>query len=332
MCGRKVSSEFEARIQVRFDELLSAGPPPPAERVVRRHDEAVRRHVDDVATSIAPRDLVGLRVVVDCANGAAATVAPLVFARLGCDTHVIHDRPDGRNINAASGATAPEALSVAVVEQGADLGVAFDGDADRVIAVDHAGAVVDGDPIIGICAVDRKRRGILRDDTVVVTVMTNLGFRRGMDAAGITVVETPVGDRHVLEVLDSRGLTLGGEQSGHVIFRDLATTGDGILSAVQLLDVVARTGTRLADLAAATMTRLPQMLCNVATATRPPDLHDRLAPLIARAEAGRGDRGRILVRPSGTEPLVRVMVEAETDDEARATAEGLAAEVASLLG
>jgi phosphoglucosamine mutase len=214
-----------------------------------------------------------------------------------------------------------------VVAAGADLGLAFDGDADRVLAVDGAGEQVDGDQIIGICAIDRHERGRLAHDTVVVTVMSNLGFRHGMAAHGITVVTTDVGDRHVLEELDRGGHSLGGEQSGHVIFRDLASTGDGLLTGLCLLDVVARSGRSLADLAAAAMTRLPQVLVNVRGAHRVPGLLDVLAPEVAAAEAELGDRGRVLLRPSGTEPVVRVMVEAPTDAEAHAIAARLASAV-----
>jgi phosphoglucosamine mutase len=212
-----------------------------------------------------------------------------------------------------------------VREHGADLGIALDGDADRLIAVDHTGAVVDGDHIIAIAANDLRARGALRHDAVVVTVMTNLGFRLAMQAAGIDVVETAVGDRYVLEALAAGGYSLGGEQSGHVIFADHATTGDGILTAVALLDAVKRTGRPLAEVAGAAMTSLPQVLVNVAVSRRMPDVADLLRDDIADAEAELGETGRILVRASGTEPLVRVIVEAPTDELARNVAERLAA-------
>jgi phosphoglucosamine mutase len=199
------------------------------------------------------------------------------------------------------------------------------------VAVDGGGRIVDGDQVIAICALDRHARGLLAGDAVVVTVMTNLGFRRSMEAAGIRVVDTKVGDRYVLEALDADGYTLGGEQSGHVIFRDLASTGDGVLSAVQLLDVVARTGRSLADLADTSMTRLPQVLRNVRVAERPDDVDAALAPHVAASMARMADRGRVLIRPSGTEPLIRVMVEAETDEEARREADSLVAAVESLF-
>jgi phosphoglucosamine mutase len=259
------------------------------------------------------RRLDGLRLVVDCANGAASVVGPRVLRRLDADVTVIHAEPDGTNINAACGSTHPASLQAAVVAQGADAGLALDGDADRVVAVDHTGALVDGDHLLAICALDLHARGGLRSDTVVVTVMTNLGFRLAMSAAGISVVETAVGDRYVLEALDAGGLNLGGEQSGHIIFRDVATTGDGILTGLRLLDVIKRSGRTLHDLATSAMTQLPQVLRNVRVGDR-----DGLVgaaavwEAVAAVEAELGERGRVLLRPSGTEPVVRVMVEAPT--------------------
>ena len=267
----------------------------------------------------------GLRVVLDAANGAAHEIAPAVLRAAGADVIVIAASPTGRNINDGCGATAPSLVAGAVVEHGADVGIALDGDADRLIAVDHTGRVVDGDHIIAIVANDLRSRGELRHDTVVVTVMTNLGFRLAMDSAGIEVVETAVGDRYVLEALAAGGFSLGGEQSGHVIFADHATTGDGVLTAVALLDAVKRGGRSLADIAAGTMTSLPQVLVNVGVAARMPDVAARLADEIAAAEHELGEAGRVLVRASGTEPLVRVMVEAPTHHRAQDVADTLAA-------
>jgi phosphoglucosamine mutase len=266
--------------------------------------------------------------VVDCAHGAATAVAPEVLAGLGVDVEVIHAEPDGTNINDGCGSTNPDELARTVVVRGADLGIAFDGDADRVVMVDGTGALVDGDHIIALCAIDRHDRGVLAGDSVVVTVMTNLGFRLAMEKRGIHVVETAVGDRYVLEALEAGGLALGGEQSGHVIFRDLATTGDGLLTAIQTLDVVVRSGRSLADLAAGAMTRLPQVLVSVRVPDRDPALVDRLAPTIAAVEARLGAEGRILVRPSGTEPVVRVMAEAPTQADAQAAVDDLVAALA----
>ncbi|MFP3900802.1 MAG: phosphoglucosamine mutase [Acidimicrobiia bacterium] len=285
-----------------------------------------------VTASLGGRRLGGLRVAVDCANGSACVVAPQVLRDLGAAVEVLHARPDGTNINDGCGSTHPEGLARAVVGAGADAGVAFDGDADRVLLVDGAGEVVDGDQIIALCAIDRHARGTLPGDAVVVTVMSNLGFRRAMQARGIAVVETRVGDRHVLEALEERGLALGGEQSGHVIFRDLATTGDGLLTALQVLDLMVREGRPLADLAAAAMTRLPQVLRNVRMAERDPAIVDRLAGDVAAAERRLGERGRVLVRASGTEPLVRVMAEAPTPAEAEATVDDLVRAVERLSG
>jgi phosphoglucosamine mutase len=288
-----------------------------------------------VVASLEGRRLGGLTAVVDCANGAASVVAPRVLAGLGIDLHVLHDSPDGVNINDRCGSTHTEHLARTVVERGADLGIAFDGDADRVLLVDAAGEVVDGDQIIALCAIDRRARGVLTGDSVVVTVMSNLGFRLAMDRRGIKVVETRVGDRYVLEALESGGLSVGGEQSGHVIFPDvpgLATTGDGLLTALQALDVVVRSGRTLAEVAAEAMTRLPQVLRNVRVADRAPAVVERLAGDIAAVEARLGAEGRVLVRPSGTEPLVRVMAEAPTAAAAQAAVDDLvrAAEALSL--
>jgi phosphoglucosamine mutase len=282
---------------------------------------------DHVLGALEGRDLAGLRVVVDAANGAASGLAGRIFRAAGADVVVIHDQPDGRNINAGCGATDTASLAAEVVAERADLGIALDGDADRLLAIDHEGHLVDGDHIIAICALDLRSRRALRDDTVVVTVMTNLGFRLAMEAAGIHVVETAVGDRYVLEALDAGRYSLGGEQSGHVIFRDLATTGDGLLTGLVLCDAVRRGGRPLAALAADAMTRLPQVLVNVRVAERIADPATRFAAEIAAVEAAIGERGRVLVRPSGTEPLVRVMVEAASEDVARASADRLAAAV-----
>jgi phosphoglucosamine mutase len=267
---------------------------------------------------------------VDCANGAASDVGPRLLRSLGAVVTVLHDEPDGTNINAGCGSTYPADLQRAVVAQGAAVGVALDGDADRALAVDAAGRLIDGDQIIAITAIDRRERGALAADTVVVTVMTNLGFRLGMAEHGIEVLEVPVGDRYVLEALDDGGLTLGGEQSGHVIFADRATTGDGLLTAVQLLDVVVRTGRTLAELADDAMTRLPQVLRNVRVERGAGDVSAAIADQVAEVEAELGDHGRVLIRASGTEPLVRVMVEAPTAAQAEAAAERLASAVADL--
>ncbi len=293
----------------------------------RRDDGGVldryRQHLHD---GIEGRRLSGLSVVLDCANGAASTVAPEVVRGLGAEVGVLGDRPDGTNINDGCGSTSPAALQRAVLHHGADAGLAFDGDADRLIAADAQGQLVDGDQIIGLCAVDRHRRQRLAHDTVVVTVMTNMGFRLAMAEHGIHVVETDVGDRHVLAAMHDGGFSLGGEQSGHVIFGDVATTGDGLLTAITVLDVMARTGRTLSELASV-MRRLPQVLLNVPTAGRG-DVIGELADHVVAAETELAGEGRVLVRASGTEPMVRIMVEAPSTERAEAIASRLAGAVA----
>ncbi len=269
--GRKLDDEVESALEATLDELVQGrreqdpsptGPTGDAIGTVEATPEYLLAYAESVEQSIEGRDLGGLRLVVDCANGSATTIAPHVFRGLGASVVVLHAEPNGTNINEGCGSTHPGDLQRAVVERGADAGLAFDGDADRVLAVDRNGALVDGDQIIAVNAVDLHQRGRLRSDTVVVTVMSNLGLRLAMNERGIAVVETPVGDRFVLDALEAGGYALGGEQSGHVVFPDLATTGDGLLTAVQLLDAVNRAGKGLDELAAV-MTRLPQVLRNV---------------------------------------------------------------------
>jgi len=276
------------------------------------------------------RRLDGMRIVVDCANGAASAIAPEVLADLGAEVIVTFAEPDGLNINAGCGSTHPEALQRAVIDEDAHLGLAFDGDADRLLAVDEQGRLVDGDQILALCATDMRDRGRLTDDTVVVTVMSNLGFRQAMGREGITVIETAVGDRHVLAAMASGGFSLGGEQSGHLVFGDLGTTGDGVLSAVILADLVRREGVALGDLVDAAMTKLPQVLRNVRVERPMPDVAERLAGPIAEVEAELGSGGRVLLRPSGTEPVVRVMAEAPTEAEAAAAVDRLVVAVESV--
>lgn len=327
--GAKLSDLTQNRIQAELDRRRATPALATAAPIIDCSEE-LGRYRDAIVDSLEGRDLRGLRLVVDCANGSNYVIAPAVLAAVGAEVTVIHDAPDGHNINDHCGSTHPEDLQRLVVERKADIGLAFDGDADRVLAVDHQGQLVDGDHIIAICAIDRHARGVLARNAVAVTVMSNLGFRLSMQARGIEVIETPVGDRHVLEALEREGATFGGEQSGHIIFADLATTGDGLLTAVQLLDVVCRSGRPLADLAADSMTRLPQVLRNVRVPAPVVDLEARLAPAVARVEAALAGRGRVLIRPSGTEPLVRVMVEAPSQHEAAALAEELADVVVAL--
>ncbi|WP_394552949.1 phosphoglucosamine mutase [Agromyces sp. MMS24-JH15] len=290
---------------------------------IRRFADAEDRYVVHLLGTL-PNRLEGLKVVLDCAHGAAAGVSPETFRDAGAEVIVIGADPDGININDGVGSTHLGPLQQAVVEHGADLGIAHDGDADRCLAVDANGDVIDGDRIMAILAVSMKERGLLTDDTLVVTVMSNLGLKRAMAEHGVRVLETKVGDRYVLEALGEHGLALGGEQSGHVIMTEYATTGDGVLTGLHLAAEVARTGRSLADLASV-MTVYPQVLVNV----RGVDHHAlgddvEIAAAVRAAEAELGDTGRVLLRPSGTEPMVRVMVEAAEQVEADRHAHALA--------
>ncbi|HKE64297.1 MAG TPA: phosphoglucosamine mutase [Micromonosporaceae bacterium] len=287
----------------------------------------VRDAVDAYVTHLveaAPNPLTGVKVVVDCANGAAAAVAPEVYRRAGAEVIAIHAEPDGLNINDGCGSTHPDALVAAVQAHGADLGIAHDGDADRCLAVTADGAIIDGDHIMAILAIAMREAGTLTDDTLVATVMSNLGLRIAMAEHGITLVETKVGDRYVLEALTAGGFAIGGEQSGHIVLPAFASTGDGVLTGVNLMARMAATGKSLADLAGV-MTQLPQVLVNVrvgdrASASNAP----AVASAVHEASAQLGEEGRILLRPSGTEPFVRVMVEARTAELASSIAEQVA--------
>ena len=324
--GFKLSDDEENRIA----EIYAAGSPrrPVSTRIGRRLADpaAVARYVEHLTSSVDV-DLVGLRVVVDGANGAASNVAPQVYRQLGAEVVTIHCSPDGANINDRCGSTHPEVVRQAVLTDGADLGVAHDGDADRLVAVSHLGGIVDGDALLAIIARQMHLHGSLAGGAVVTTVMTNLGFHHAMRDLGIDVVTTPVGDRYVLETMRERELNLGGEQSGHLIDLDHATTGDGVLAALRVLEIIRTTGSSLAELAQV-MERLPQVLINVADVDR--DRAARSGPVaeaVAAAEARLGDTGRVLVRASGTEPLVRVMVEAPEQSLAEEVAAGIAAVV-----
>ena len=335
--GRKLESDTERALEAVLDELRAApgaGPAPSGAGLgtITEREAAGAEYVDSLVASFPPRALDGIVVVVDCANGAAARTAPAALSRLGAWVEVLADAPDGRNINDGCGSTHPQALQEAVVAAGADVGLALDGDADRVLAVDATGALVDGDQLIALFADDLRARGLLRHDAVAVTVMSNLGLRLALAERGIGVVETPVGDKHVLEAMRDGDLALGGEQSGHIIFADHAATGDGTYTGIALLDLVVRSGRTLQELAAASMVRFPQVLRNVAVGDRA-GLEDAAAvwEAVAAVEVELGRRGRVLLRPSGTEPLVRVMVEAPTEDQAEATASHLAAVVAEAL-
>jgi len=322
--GSKVPDDVEDRIEARLGAAAER-PVGAAVGRVRADFGGQAQWYVDALTSTVETDLAGVRVVVDCANGAAAQVGPAAYRAAGADVTVLNDDLSGYRINDNCGATHLDVLQAAVLAAGADVGLAHDGDADRCLAVNAAGEVVDGDQILAVLAVGSKERGRLAHDAVAVTVMSNLGFRQAMTAHGIAVEETAVGDRYVLERMLARGLSLGGEQSGHTILLDHAPTGDGVLTGLALLARIASTGRSLADLAAV-MQRLPQALVSVAVADKQAAL-DTTRELAAVVEAELDGQGRVLVRPSGTEPLLRVMVEAPTQDAAQAAAERIASAV-----
>jgi phosphoglucosamine mutase len=291
------------------------------------------QYAERLASLVAGHAMPEGEVVVDCANGAASELVPAVLEPLGVRRHVIFAEPDGTNINEGCGSTHLGPLVEAVRERGAALGIAFDGDADRMLAVDHTGKVVDGDHLIAMFAADLRRSGLLAGDTVVVTVLSNLGLRLRLRAEGISVVETPVGDRHVADAMEAGGYVLGGEQSGHLIFRRHSSTGDGILTALMLLELLGRTRRSLADLAAESMERLPQVLVNVPVPDPGRlDGADKVWASAEEAQADLGEAGRVVLRPSGTESCVRVMVEAPSHDLAEELAGRIAAVVEAELG
>jgi len=339
--GRKIPDDTERRVEHLLAALIGdpdgATPDrhaPDGEDVGawRTEPSASQRYVDHLAATLEGRTLEGLHVVVDCGNGAASVVAPAAFRALGARVTVLNDTPDGTNINAACGSTDPSALQRAVVAEHADAGLAFDGDADRVIAIDERGEIVDGDQVLAILALDLAQHGRLRHDALAATVMSNLGLRRALHEHGIELVETAVGDRNVLVAMDERDLALGGEQSGHVILADHATTGDGTLTGIVLLDVVRRSGRPLSDLAGV-MTRLPQVLRNVRVSDKTildGDGAATVRDVIRAVEDELADDGRVLVRVSGTEPVVRVMVEATTEARAQQCADRLVDAVTGL--
>jgi phosphoglucosamine mutase len=320
--GTKLPDEVEDRIESALGESKLAPTGGDVGRI-RRFSDAEDRYLVHLLSTL-PNRLDGVHLVLDCAHGAAAGASPEVFTDAGAKVTVIGADPDGLNINDGVGSTHLDNLAAAVLEHGADLGIAHDGDADRCLAVDHEGNVVDGDQIMAIIAVAMKERGVLRENTLVATVMSNLGLKRAMADHGIRMLETAVGDRYVLEALNENNLSLGGEQSGHVIMTDFATTGDGILTGLHLVAEVARTGKSLAELASV-MTVYPQILVNVRGVNHH-GLADnaQIALSVAAAQAALDDTGRVLLRPSGTEPMVRVMVEAEDQSTADRVAHELA--------
>lgn len=323
--GKKLDDEIENAIEALYHSKDFRYPTHGDVGRVRPLTDGEDRYVTHlISTMPEHRRLNGLKVVLDCANGAASGVSPDVFHALGAKVFVIGAEPDGNNINDGVGSTHPELLQEAVIKNSADLGIAHDGDADRCMAVDENGNLVDGDQIMAILALSMKEAGKLKDDTLVVTVMSSLGLELFLKEHGITLERAQVGDRYVLEAMNKHGYNLGGEQSGHVIMSDHATTGDGVLTGLHLAAEVARTGLPLSELANR-MQATPQRLINVKGVDRSGVASCQpLQEAIARAEAELGNTGRVLLRPSGTEPLVRVMVEAETQDIADATAQALA--------
>jgi phosphoglucosamine mutase len=333
--GHKLADELEDRIEAVYESHRHGEPweRPTGSGVgrVRAYGEGFEQYVGHLL-AVLPNRLDGLKIVLDEAHGAASGVSPEAFSRAGAEIVTIGAQPDGLNINDGCGSTHLGPLKAAVVAHGADFGIAHDGDADRCLAVDHTGEEIDGDQILSVLALALRERSALRADTVVATVMSNLGFKLAMERAGIRLVQTAVGDRYVLEEMKEHGYALGGEQSGHVIILDHATTGDGTLTGLLLAARVAETGRSLRELASV-MERLPQVLINV------PDVDKSrvrtsgdLAAAVAEAERELGETGRVLLRPSGTEPLVRVMVEAADIEQARSVAGRLADAVKSALG
>ncbi len=327
--GLKLDDEIENAIEARLSEPWDR---PIGDQVgrVRLDHGAITAYEQHLIDSL-PNELAGLKIVVDCANGAASVIAPEVLRSAGAEVIAIHASPDGININDGCGSTHLEDLVAAVLEHGADAGIAHDGDADRCLAIDELGQIVDGDHILAILAISMRDAGRLVENTVVSTVMANLGFKIAMREANISVVETGVGDRYVLEEMRANGFVLGGEQSGHIVMSDFATTGDGLLTALHLLARVAQTGRSLGQLATA-VTKLPQVLINVEGVDRT-RLEGCIAldEAVAQATSALGDRGRVLLRPSGTEPVIRVMVEAPSLGEAEIISESIAVVVRASL-
>lgn len=327
--GYKLSDALEARIEAK---ILSDAPMKhrTREKIGRRHHgmrQMKRDYIDFVASTIES-DLAGLKILCDCANGAASATAPELFGRFKAHTDFIHTQPDGVNINSRCGSTHLEDLSAQVVSGGYDIGVAFDGDADRCLLVDERGGVIDGDKVLAVCALDMKRRGKLRGNTLVATVMSNLGLHEFCRTSGIDLICTDVGDRNVLEKMLEKDFRIGGEQSGHTIFTDVETTGDGEVTALQFLQVLARSGKSASELASVCAV-YPQVLVNVAVphsggVKEKIMASAELAAAVKREEEALGETGRVLVRPSGTEALIRVMVEAKSTNTAQEVADRLA--------
>jgi len=330
--GRKLSDDEESRIEAELaNELAKETAGSAVANQGTSHPEYLEKYCASLIATVPKNALAKLHIALDCANGALSNVAPDVFGALGATVSTIHAAPNGQNINHECGATNPATLSEVVKNVKAHVGIAFDGDGDRLIAIDNTGSIVDGDHLLAISAREMKRNGTLRNNKVAVTVMTNIGFHRAMTQAAIEVITTPVGDRSILAAIKDNDLSLGGEQSGHIIYHDLATTGDGLLAAIRLAVLVANSAQTFSQIASDAMTSFPQVLINVRVAKRTENIEQLFAEEILQAEKTLADNGRVLVRPSGTEPVVRVMVEASQHEIAESVATTLANAITARL-
>ncbi|WKA47599.1 phosphoglucosamine mutase [Geobacillus zalihae] len=332
--GFKLSDEQEAEIEALIDSAEDMLPRPIGAGLGQVNDyfEGGQKYLQYLKQTIDEEDFSGMKIALDCAHGATSSLATYLFADLDADVVTMGASPNGLNINEGVGSTHPEALAAFVKEKGADVGLAFDGDGDRLIAVDENGNIVDGDQIMYICAKYLKETGRLKHQTVVSTVMSNLGFYKALEAQGIKSVQTAVGDRYVVEEMKKNGYNLGGEQSGHIIFLDYNTTGDGMLTALQLVNIMKIKGKPLSELAGE-MKKYPQLLVNVRVADKEKAMeNEQVKKVIQEVEAEMNGNGRVLVRPSGTEPLVRIMAEAQTEEACRAYVERIADVVRREMG
>lgn len=324
--GRKLRDEEQSMIEKRLNELLADTSAVTQQNVdPTQHPDPTDAWINSIIDALGNRTLEGAHLVVDCANGSASRIAEPLFRQLGARIDTINNEPDGRNINQGCGSTSPQMLAEIVKSSGADLGLALDGDADRLIAVASNGALIDGDKQLCLFAIDLDQRELLANRSVVITVMSNFGLRQAMQQADITTIEVPVGDRNILTRLDAGDAALGGEQSGHLIFRDHATTGDGLLSGALLTDLILRSGKNSAELANEAMHQVPQVLLNIPVASKSTEITAQIQEEIELTEARLANKGRVLVRASGTEAVIRVMVEATEETLAQSEAQHLAA-------
>ncbi len=331
--GRKLRDEEQAMIEKRLNELLADTSAITQQSVDPiQHADPTEAWINSIIDALGNRTLEGAHLVVDCANGSASRIAEPLFRQLGARVHTINNEPDGRNINQGCGSTSPQMLAETVKSSGADLGLALDGDADRLIAVASDGSLIDGDRQLCLFAVDLDQRELLANRSVVITVMSNFGLRQAMQQADITTIEVPVGDRNILTRLDAGDAALGGEQSGHLIFRDHATTGDGLLSGALLTDLILRSGKDSAELANEAMHQVPQVLLNIPVTSKSAEITTQIQEEIELTEARLANTGRVLVRASGTEAVIRVMVEATEETQAQSEAQHLAAIVQASIG